>query len=369
MASTAPEKILITGVNGFIGYATTARALAEGYHVVAAVRRQDAADSVLRGASVLPYHQSKALTFAIIPDMTVLDAFVEPAKGCSYILHIASPLGYNSGDLYRPAVGGVEALLHAAEVTSSVKRIVWTGSVFGNVPFEQLLASYPDNQAVAAGKDEDVPYLTGDSAAEGPHSLPDDAPGLQRYSAGKIAAMNALRTYAAAHANDASSHFDIVATVPGWVIGPSELPKNQKEAFDGFNTNSVLLWMFTPLYRLNAVLGVPNDEDAPLTGTQLHIDDCAEVHVRAIKVTFSGKMRSYLLCSDGKYGANYEDALDIVKKNFPDVAQKIIPDAHFGTIKTKMDATPAEKELLGRPFQTYEQMVLDTIAWYKDLPE
>ena len=41
----------------------------------------------------------------------------------------------------------------------------------------------------------------------------------------------------------------------------------------------------------------------------------------------------------------------------------------LGTIPSKFDATPTERDLLGHPFQPYEQQVKDTIRWYVHLKD
>lgn len=41
----------------------------------------------------------------------------------------------------------------------------------------------------------------------------------------------------------------------------------------------------------------------------------------------------------------------------------------LGTIKSKYDATPTERELLGRAFASFERQVVDSVSWIVGLPD
>lgn len=84
--------VLVTGGSGFIGFAVIQQALHSGYYVRAAVRRQDAIDRITHAPNMQAYVSSGALSFVIVEDNTSKIAYHEAAKGCSYIIHVASPL-------------------------------------------------------------------------------------------------------------------------------------------------------------------------------------------------------------------------------------------------------------------------------------
>jgi len=90
--SNIPALVLVTGGNGFIGFGIIQRALQAGYHVRAAVRRQEAIETIMNGPGMQTHVASGALSFTIVADNTIKTAYHEAAKGCAYIVHVASPL-------------------------------------------------------------------------------------------------------------------------------------------------------------------------------------------------------------------------------------------------------------------------------------
>ncbi|KAL8717156.1 MAG: hypothetical protein Q9225_005575 [Loekoesia sp. 1 TL-2023] len=360
--------ILVIGGNGFVGYAVLAGALKAGYQVRAAVRRQDAIDRISRAPSIQKYLSTGELTFVVVSDNTLPCAYNEAAKDCSYIFHMASPLASQPGDLVSQAIAGTKAVLVAAEATLSVKRVVFTASTSSVRPFERLLLTHPANQAIMAGKDDEVPALTAESRVPTQPPIPDDAPGFHRYINSKIAAMNLVDEYATTQEfNDA--HFSIINIMPGWILGPEELARNKQEAFKG--SNLMLAWLFADV-SLAPFLGLPADEYAPLLSETVHLDDVVEAHVNALKTNkVPGKYRNFLLCSEAPTGPDLMSAVGIVRRELPqEVSDGKIPFAgKLGTIKSKLDVTSAERDLLGHPFQPYEKQVKDTIKWFVHLSD
>lgn len=78
----------------------------------------------------------------IVPDITIPGAYDDAVKGVRYIVHIASP--FSSPDLresdwetgfIEPAVRGTVGMLESAATTSTVQRVVITGSVLSITGF------------------------------------------------------------------------------------------------------------------------------------------------------------------------------------------------------------------------------------------
>ena len=341
-------------------------------------------DKILTGQSVQDYLSNDSLTFIIIPDNSKPGAYFEAVKGCSYIIHVASPLGNIPGDLVSQAVAGYEAILEAAEATPSIKRIVFTSSMFSIHPFERLLLAHPANQAIIAGEDDEVPALTAETIVPTQPPVPDSTCMGHRYTNSKIATRNLTREYSSTHP---SSHFSIVNIMPGWVLGPEELSHSKAEAFKG--SNFILGWLFAEL-NYSPGLGLPLSDEAPVLSETVHLDDVAEGHVNALdEEKIQGRMREFLLCSDSPTGPVLMDAVEIVKRELPtEVAEGKIPfvgklgnfsqmvlDIHWkkltsgdkGVIPNKFDTTPSERELLGHPFIPFEKQVTDTIRWFVHL--
>ena len=280
---------------------------------------------ISRGPSVQQYLSSKALTFAIVPDNTKPGAYRQAVEGCSYIIHVASPLATSPGDLVSQAVAGNKAILEAAEATPSIKRVVFTGSTSSIRPFERLLLKHPYNQAMVSGRGSEVPALTAETKVPTQPPVPDSASGFQRYVNSKIAATNLVHDYGAA-ASEKNVHFSIVNIYPGWILGPEELARNKQEAFKG--SNLILGWLFFEL-NLAPFLDLPLEEEPPLLAETVHLDDVVESHVKALDTDqVPGQYRNFLLCSDAPVGPVFMDAADTVRKELPqEVADGKIPFA------------------------------------------
>lgn len=128
---SAPERVLLTGINGFIGSHILANLLDNGISVRGVVRSQKKADQVL---SDFPYAETN-LDFAIVPDMTVAGAFDEALTSnppFTAVIHTASPLNYSDGkslaDFVEPAVRGTMGILEGCNSFPSISKVVVTGS-------------------------------------------------------------------------------------------------------------------------------------------------------------------------------------------------------------------------------------------------
>ena len=265
------------------------------------------------------------MTFAIVPDNTKPGAYLESVKGCSYIIHVASPIATFPGNLEAQAIAGNKAILEAAEATPSVKRVVITGSVAATRPYERLFREHPANQAVMSGKGDEVPPITAETRVPTQPPAPDSATGFLRYENSKIAAINLIDEYVAAHKTK-GIHFSIVNLLPGWVLGPEELTRNKQEAFKG--SNFILGWLFEEL-KVGPLWGLPEDEVLWHLSETVHLDDVVESHVKALDTDkVPGNYRSFLLCSDSPNGPVLMDAADIVRRELPqEVADGKIPFA------------------------------------------
>ena len=234
------------------------------------------------------------------------------------------------------AVAGNNAILEAAQVTASVKRVIFTSSVLSLHPFERLLLKHPANEAVISGSDQ-VPALTAKTKVPTQIPIPDDSAPIQRYVNSKIAAANLVHEFGASKSAE-TSHFSIVNLMPGYCFGPEELTQTKQQAFGG--SNIVLSWLFREL-SFAPFMGLPMDEDAPFLSETVHLEDVVEGHVKALDtIKAPGKYRNFLLCSDGPAGPVIMDAAGIVRKEFPqEVAEGKIPFAgKLGMPKVKPES-------------------------------
>jgi nucleoside-diphosphate-sugar epimerase len=99
------KKLLITGVSGFIASHCTLELLKNGYEVKGTVRNINRAEKIRQ---VLKKHTSKADEIEFVQaELTDASSLEEAVKGCSGVLHIASPVPIiqprNAEDIIVPA--------------------------------------------------------------------------------------------------------------------------------------------------------------------------------------------------------------------------------------------------------------------------
>ena len=124
------DKVLLTGVSGFLGGHVALALLAAGYDVRGSLRNLDKADKV-RATLAKAGADVSRLEFVTL-DLLKDDGWESAARGCRYLAHTASPfvlrMPTDKMELIRPAVEGTERALNAA-LKGGVERVVLTSSV------------------------------------------------------------------------------------------------------------------------------------------------------------------------------------------------------------------------------------------------
>jgi dihydroflavonol-4-reductase len=123
------QKVLLTGITGYIGQHCAAELLRQGYEVVGTVRSLKT-DSTREAISrVAPVDR---LSFAEA-DLLSDRGWESAMRGCRFAIHVASPFllaePRNEMDLITPAVNGTRRVVAAAQ-TAGVERLVLTSSTF-----------------------------------------------------------------------------------------------------------------------------------------------------------------------------------------------------------------------------------------------
>jgi dihydroflavonol-4-reductase len=184
------EKVLVTGVTGYIGQHCAAELLRGGYQVVGTVRSRSKAEATrVAIAKVAPVEHLSFAEADLLSDM----GWTQAMKGCTYVLHVASPFlleePKDENELIVPAVAGTTRVIAAAQL-AGVKRLVLTSSTF----------------AIIAGKD---------SGRYGPGDWSDTDANIGAYAKSKTLAERA--------AWEAAKFGSMELTVinPGAVFGPS----------------------------------------------------------------------------------------------------------------------------------------------------
>jgi len=130
------ETVLVTGGTGFVGVHCILQLLQKDYNVKTTVRnlkRKDEVFEMLKNGGITSFDK---LEF-VAADLTKDDNWDELMKGCTYVLHVASPIFLaipkDENEMIRPAVGGTLRVLKAAR-NAGVKRVIMTSN-FGAIGY------------------------------------------------------------------------------------------------------------------------------------------------------------------------------------------------------------------------------------------
>lgn len=363
-SSTAPL-VLLTGATGFVGYLTLLELLRGGYRVRAAVRSPSAEPKIITTASVKALAPpSETLSFVVVPGMALPGAFDEHVQDVTYIVHIASPVpSFGAGtpqppEQYEPyfvknaVANHIHVLESAAKAnkagTANVKRVVLTSSCMAIMPFAYYTGAPSVDYTVAFGPESRTPDAQGELTNE-----------VQAYAAGKVAALNAVDKWIAAHNGGEEGEcenrvaFDVVNVIPGFIFGHDELT-GSTEGMQAGSTNAILLGL------LRGTKG-----EWPYNGNSVLGSDVAKVHVLALDSR---------VVTPGNHSFNastpivWDDAIDVLRRKFAAEVEA----GHFSldgtqpTLPIKMDASGTE-EVFGFKFASYEEQVEQVARQYLDL--
>jgi len=333
----AGELILLTGGTGHIGYRTLIEALAAGYKVRAAIRRESSKDEITATKSIQPYLSH--LSFVIVKDITKDGAFDEAVKGVDYVVHIASPLARPTDDpeaeIIQPAIHGTLSILYSALKEPSIKKVVITSSQAAVTPFQAYLGDY----------DEVITPEIKVPSPSGPYPNY-----FAAYAASKVLAYNRTLEFI----EKEKPKFSVINVMPSFVVGKNELATTKEAVNSGSNA-----------LALNPILGVQNP--AGLSGTTVHVDDVAFVHIAALDPKIEGN-QNFACNSNGTEGTKWDDGLDIVRKHF----SSAVKDGIFplnGAQKSnplKFDASKTE-EVFNFKFKSYEDQIVSLAGWYAEV--
>jgi len=339
------ELVLITGGTGMIGIKVIHTALKAGYSVRAAVRSQEKADAVLATPTVKAINPGSRLSFVIVPDILADNAYDEAVKGVKYIIHVASPVIKGEGftpDQYEthvvaPAVKGTTSILDAAYKAEGIKRIVITSSEVAIIPWADFIANEVDT--VFDDQYETVIH-------DGPYSHPFEA-----YAASKVRALAATKNFV----KEKKPEWDVINIMPSFVVGDNEIITDPKWISDS-----------TVAAAFAQVLGSDSGWGA-VPSTSVHVADVARIHVEALDPKVEGN-QNFLAVSEGERGTRWEEAIEIVNRNFPEAVKKgILPNnGKASTKRTKVDASRTEN-VFGFKFQSYEEQVKSVVKQYLGL--
>lgn len=184
------ERVLITGITGYIGQHVAAELLRQGYEVVGTFRSRSKAEATQTALAKVT--NTDRLSFVEV-DLLSDEGWDKAMEGCAFVMHIASPFMLkepkDENEMIAPAVEGTKRVIAFAQ-GNGVKRIVLTSSTF----------------AIVAGKQ---------SGHYGPTDWSDTSENIGTYAKSKT-----LAERAAWKAVEGGA-MELVVINPGAVFGPS----------------------------------------------------------------------------------------------------------------------------------------------------
>jgi len=174
---------------------------------------------------------------------------------------------------------------------------------------------------------------------------------FEAYSAGKVRAL----VYTKEFVKEKKPEWDVISIMPSFTVGDNEMITDPKLIADG-----------TVAAAFAQVLGGDSGWGI-VPSTSVHVEDVARLHVEALNPKIEGN-QSFLAVSEGERGTRWEDAIDIVNRNFPEAVKKgVLPNnGTAGTKRTRLDASRTE-EVFGFKFQSYEEQVKAVARQYLSL--
>lgn len=284
------ETILVTGGTGFIGAHCVNELLKRNVQVKVACRSQDKFETLLMA---IDSTKRSMISHTVVLDISDIDELTAAVKGCTGILHLASPFTYNvidfTKELLEPAFNGTIRVLEAAISEKRIKRVVITSS---------FAAVYDASKGLQPGvvlTEKDYSPLTWEDGA----NTKDPA---VAYRASKAIAERAVWNFM----DEAKPHFDVTILCPTMVFGPL-LSLNLLKNVNQLNFSNQVI---------NNILNLSKDAEIPPTKGPLWVDvrDVAYSHVQALFIDKASNQR-YLL-SAGDY--DNQEVADILRSTLRD---------------------------------------------------
>ena len=296
------ETVLVSGGTGFVGGWAIVALLRAGYRVRTTVRSLAKADQVRRAVTT-EIDPGDALEI-VEADLGADAGWDAAAAGCSYVLHIASPMGAEDGGdaaMIAAARDGTLRVLEAS-VAAGVKRVVATSSTAACTP-EKLPARAVDERDWTDPDQKD----------------------LSAYRRSKAIAERAAWDYMAGKPTE------LVTLLPGAIFGP---------VLTREHLSSVTL-----IERLLA----GNPPALPRLGFNItDVRDLADLHVRAMTEPAAAGER-FIVLGDALW---YADVAATLKNRLGSAASKVstasMPDLAFKALAAVSPQMKALLPLLGR---------------------
>ncbi len=264
-----PERVLVTGITGFLG-SHVAKLLLEKHYLVRGSVRDKSNERKIRPLAVLPNQKNLELVEA---DLLQPDTWDQAVRGCDYVIHVASPFPTvdpkNEDEVIQPAVVGTMAVMKAC-ARHKVKHVVLTSSI---ASVQSLGSSAKPVYTEEDWTDLDTvtPYYKSKAMAE-------------------RAAWDFYNTL------DKATRFRLTAILPGLIFGPALIAT---DFTSGEIVRQILTGELFAIPRLNLAV--------------VDVRDVAFAHVAAIEKPGTDGQR-YICCSEDHFW--FEDIAKILREEF-----------------------------------------------------
>ncbi len=270
------QKILVTGISGFIAKHTALQLLQGGYEVCGTVRALNKADQVKRSLGDAGADISK-LTFAAA-DLLKDDGWAEAAEGCAGIMHVASPFPTSQPrDRNALTPAARDGALRVLRAGKKAERIVMTSSMVA-------MMYRPNRPPVMPVSEKDWTDVSWQM--------------LSAYIVSKTEAEQAAWDLAT---EDGFKH-RLVTVNPGLVLGPA--------LDDDIGASLDLIRLFTT----GAYPAIP-----PVSYPIVDVRDVATLHIKAFETPGAGGRRLIAAAET----LSLKDMAAILREALPDRAKKI----------------------------------------------
>ena len=327
------EKVLVTGISGYIGHHCGAELLKNNFFVRGSLRNLSKRGEVINGISkvVDPKNNLEFCELDLLND----NDWEEAMRNCDYVLHVASPFPMADpkieNDVILPAVEGTKRAIEFAK-KAGVKKIVITSSLVSMV----------------GGKK--INYLNEESWTD------PEKDNISVYMKSKVLAEKiAWDMYKAQE--EEQNKLELTVINPGPVYGPT-LTGNLNGSSMGF-INQLMIGKMSAVPNVEYVMS--------------DVRDVAEIHVKALKNNKSNGRRLIVTTKQSFSFMNVAEILHL--KGYLDKMPKKAPSLLLKTIglfnnevkgmlpfidaKVTADTSPTET-IFNWKSKSFEEMVIDT---------
>lgn len=338
--TTDKTTVFVSGATGFIALHVVDDLLRAGYKVIGSGRSQEKNDGLLK-----KFNNNPNLSMEIVEDIAAPNAFDKAfekhGKEIRVVLHIASPVHFNTTDLEKdlliPAVNGTKSILEAIKkyAADTVEKVVITSSV-------AALASPVDMK--------DTRFVVTEESWNKDTWESCQANAISAYCGSKKFAEKTAWDFL--RENQSSIKFTLSTINPGFVFGPQLFADSLK---NGINSSSAII---AELVR--SKLG---DKFYNYSGPFIDVRDVSKAHLLAFENPECAGQRLFL-CEDVFCS---QEALDILNEEFPQLKGKIAtgnPGSGSSFLKKnccKCDNSKTKK-LLGFEFYKFRDCIVDTAS-------